>query len=257
MATTDNPAPLDPDEVECPKCLAPPTVPCRQPNGHRSRTVHMARRHAAARGERTVPRANLTQRPAPKKRKAQGGTFNPETASAAARKSAQARKRRAAEAAAQIEAKREEAERIALENEAVKLAEDAVRYAKDRAIVRRQVLDAALKAHARLIESLEGLQVVKLDEDGRPELAAIELDEQDSEGRPKVRHVPDVRGAYSAATIERLAKVAASTLNGLRLEEGKATGIQGNDASTSAVLGEAGVEELLEYARKNLPQSEG
>lgn len=243
--------PLDPDEVRCPKCGADPGDVCRQPNGDRARTIHVLRRRAV---DDPPPAARPAKTPHRTRDKPpDSSTFTSETASAAARKSAQERRRRRAEAAAQVEAKREAAEREAIELEAERLARDAVQYDRDRAILRRHTLDAASKAYERLLEGLDGLQVVKLDEDGRPISRPVET--VDRNGRQVVRNLPDVRGAYSSDTVERLAKIAASTLVSLRLEEDKPTGItrQTGDTGAADKLGEAGVAELIAWASENLP----
>lgn len=248
----DSPNALDPDEVVCPKCHALPNEVCRKPSGERAPSIHLARRRAAAAGQVTpADPAPPPQRP--RRTKPEGSaTFDSATASAAARKSAQERRRRANEAAAAVEAARETAQREAIEAEAVKLAEDAVAYQRDRALVRRQVLDTTRKAFERLQESLDGMETVKLDRDGRPETTVVER--TDREGRPRNVTIPDVRGAFPAKTIESLAKVAASTLQNLRLEEGKATEIHGGGTSPADVLGETGVDDLLRYAEAKLPR---
>lgn len=250
MTDTPDTGPLDPDEVVCPKCGSLPMEVCRRPSGDKAPTIHLARRRAAAAGEITP--ADPVQPPQRKKRRKPetSSTFDSDTASKAAKASAQARRRRAQEAAAAREAARERAEREAIEAEAVKLAEDAVRWEADRALVRRQVLDTTRKAFTRLDEGLDGLQRVIVDEEGRPETVTVER--VDKDGRPRHVNVPDVRGAYSAETVERLAKVAASTLNNLRLEEGKATEIHGGTSSVADVLGDTGTAELIAYAAKHL-----
>lgn len=248
-----DPTPLDPDEVTCPRCTSGPGVPCRRPNGDKSPTIHVARRRNAAAGI-TGPSASSPRRSKIREKPAGASTFDSKSATAAAKKSAQTRARRKAELAAKREAARERLEAEALEAEAVKLAEDASRFSRDRAILRRQTLDAASLAYTRLIEGLEGLQRVAVDQDGRPEVVAQEY--EDREGRRRNRMVPDVRGAYPSSTVERLAKVAASTLLSLRLEEGKPSGILENrqDGGAAEVLGSAGVDELLAWAGENLPR---
>lgn len=242
---------LDPDEVQCPTCGMAPGAVCRQPSGRRARAIHRTRRRAADRGEITVPRATDTRHP-PK-----GGTFNSETATRAAKASAQARRRRSAEVAAQVEQRRADAEAAALEAEAEKLAADATRYARDRANLTRKVLDAAVKSTERLIESLDGMERSELDDDGRVVCTAVER--PDRNGVPRQVEIPDVRGWATADTIERLARSAAATLNSLRLEEGKPTGINRDEGSgrTSEVLGETGVGELLTWAAGNLRRDPG
>jgi hypothetical protein len=250
-----DPTPLDPDEVACPRCASGPGVPCRRPNGDKSPTIHVARRRNAAAGIKAPP-ASSPREPKIREKPPGSSSFTKESAAAAARKSAQTRARRKAEAAAAREAARERLEREALEAEAQKLAEDAVRFSRDRAILRRQTLDAASLSYTRLIEGLEGLQRIQVDSDGRPVTVAEEY--EDREGRTRTRMVADLRGAYPASVVERLAKVAASTLLSLRLEEGKPSGILENRQDTGAaeVLGAAGVDELLQWASSNLPRKD-
>jgi hypothetical protein len=245
----DDPTPLDADEILCRRCESPAGVPCVTPSGARSRTVHIERRRDAAAGivpQPKEPRGNARstgrKSPATSEGRSKGG-----------KASAQARRRRRAEAAAEIERQKEAALAAQIEAQAVRLAEDAARYASDRAILRRQTLDAAAKSYTRLIEGLDGLQRIECDKDGRPVKIAEEY--EDREGRTKVRMVPDVRGAFPASHVERLAKIAASTLNSLRLEEGKPTGIHETQGGNGAadVLGQAGVEELVAWAAENLP----
>lgn len=252
---TDEPTPLDPDQVACRKCHADPGEVCRRPNGDKSPTVHVVRRRDAAAGGVPAHPADSAQRPKLRDKPAGSSTFTSETASAAAKASAQERRRRAAEIAAAAEEKRAAAEAAALEEQAEALALDSVRHELDRRLVRAQALKATRLAAARLIEGLEGLQVVELDGDRRPVTRPIEYEDERT-GKTKTREVPDVRGAYSAATLERLAKVYTTTLQALRLEEGKPTGIHENrDGGDSAldVLGETGFEELIAFARDNLP----
>lgn len=251
---TDNPTPLDPDEITCRKCLANPGEVCRQPNGDKARTIHAVRRRDAADGN--PPAVSPVKTPSKMRTKPKtSSTFDSDKASAAGRKSAQERRRRRAEAEAALEAKREEAQRRKVEEEAERLAADALRFERDRAILKRHVLDGALKAYAKLIEGLDGLQRVELDDDGRPCLTPREF--VNARGDRGVRDVPDVRGAYSAEHVERIAKVAASALNSLRLEEGKPTGINRNEGGdqVAEALGEAGVRDLVEWASQNLRES--
>ena len=232
---------LDPDQVPCPRCGMGPGQVCRQPDGNRARAIHAARRRAA-----DAPPANPTQT------RHGGKRFDSASASAAARRSAQERRRRAAENAAAVEAARAQAEADALEAEAQQLAADATRYARDRAILRRKVLDAAQLATTRLVESLEGLERAQVDDDGRVVRTAVER--PDRNGVPRQIEVPDMRGWASADTVERLARSASLTLNSLRLEEGKPTGIERHEGTggTAATLGEAGVSELIAWAAGNL-----
>jgi hypothetical protein len=264
--------PLDPDEVRCRKCGSNPGEVCRYPNGDRARAVHAIRRRDAANGgtpaqpENDPQRPTIDDLPAKIREKAAGSsTFTSESASAAAKRSAQERRRRRAEAAAQVEAKREQAQREALEQEAEALARDAVRYDRDRALLKRQTLDAAGKAYTRLIDGLEHLRRPRgFDADGKPETDTIETYRikegkrervLEADGTPATHEEVAIVGAYDAGTLERLAKIAASTLISLRLEEDKPTGITRDDGRETAadVLGAAGVDELLSWAKGNLP----
>lgn len=238
---------LDPDQVQCPTCGVDPGAVCRQPSGRRARAIHRTRRRAADRGEVAVPRAK------PKQTRPGRSNLTPEDRAKGARASAQARRRRAAEVAARVEQQRAEAEAAALEAEAAKLAEDATRYARDRATLTRKVLDAATGATNRLIESLDGIERPDLDDEGVVVTRPVEKWDTKAE-RMRVIEVPLVRGWASADTIERLARSAAATLNSLRLEEGKPTGINRDEGSgrTAEVLGETGVGELLTWAADNL-----
>lgn len=248
---TDKPAPLDPDEVACPKCEAPAGSPCRQPNGERARAIHVPRRRLALNGGHKI------NRPAPKRNPRAGDS--PATAegrSKGGKIAQQNRRRRKAELAAAIAEQIEQEEQRAIKERADALAADAARYATDRAVLRRHVLDATTKAYEQLIAGLDGIQRVEVDADGRPQVTAQEY--EDNEGRTRTRIVPDVRGAYSASHVERLAKIAASTINSLRLEEGKPTGITETQSGTvAAQLGEAGVTELLTWAEQNLGEKGG
>lgn len=254
--TEQTPEPLDPDQVKCPvpSCLAPIAHPCVTPAGAKSRTVHMPRRRLAARGGVEPSKADQKREPT-----------NPAGPPASARSkggkaTAQARRRRKAEIEAQLEQQRVEAEQRALEAQAAALAEDAARYARDRAMLRRQVLDAGVRAHEILLEGIRDRKRVVLDSDQRATTTPVEVFDEYGErmrnpetGDVVTREVTDVRGYVTTADLERLAKVAASTLNSLRLEEGKPTGItQDNSGSAAAgLLGEAGVEELLKYAEQH------
>lgn len=244
---------LDPDQVACPTCHAAAGVPCHTPTGAKSRTIHVARRRLAANPDHDRP--TTEQRKTPRAKARPGQKPPPATRASRAkggRKASQDRKRRRAEQAAAIEAETERKLREEAHANAVRLAEDAVRFEKDRAILKRQTLDAAGAAATRLVEALAGLQIVKLDDEGRPLTRPVETTDRD--GRPRITHVPDVRGAYSASTVERLAKVAASTLNSLRLEEGKPTAHTRNSGDDDPALERASVEELIEWASANLPR---
>lgn len=256
---TDTPTPLDPDEVACPKCEAPAGSVCLTPTGRKSRTIHVERRRAAA-GE-PDNRSQVERKPRSTRTRKSPAT--PEGRSKGGKTAAQARRRRRAEQEAAIAEETERKLREEAEANAVRLAEDAVRYADDRALLKRQTLDAARSAATRLLESLDGLRrPAGFDDQGKPRTVPVELFttekgkrvrvlEQD--GTPAVRDEIDVVGWYGADTVERLAKVAASTLNSLRLEEGKATGIEERRGPNPVeALGEAGVDELLEWAARNL-----
>lgn len=261
--TESTPAPLDPDEVTCPKCGAQAAEICRQPNGDPARTVHLLRRRLAA-GE-TAPPAKTPQPPTRKGGKPKGSsTFDSASASEAARKSAQTRRRRAAEAAAATEAKVVAAEAAAIDEQATKLAEDAVRFAKDRAIVKRQTLDATQLATTRLVEALTHLRRPRsFDQLGKPAVEKLEafhtvkgvrLPLFDADGDRVIDERPDLVGYYSVDQIAALAKAHAAILVSLRLEEGKATEISGSDGlDVASVLGDAGVGDLVKWAEQNLP----
>lgn len=246
--------PLDPDQVACPKCGVAAGVPCRTPAGAKARTIHVARRRAAANPDHDRP--TTERRPTRRKAKGRPGQKPPPATRASrakgGQKASQDRKRRRAEQDAATEAETEKQLREEAHANAVRLAEDAVRFANDRAILKRQTLDAATAAAARLLEALAGLQVVKLDDEQRPMTRPVEGTDRD--GRRRITQVPDVRGAYSAATVERLAKVAASTLNSLRLEEGKPTTHTRTSGEADQVLEAASVAELIEWAGANLPR---
>jgi hypothetical protein len=246
-----DPTPLDPDQILCRRCESPAGVPCQTPTGARSRSIHVERRRDAAAGVIPQPKQPRDKRGSTSRK----SPATPEGRAKGGQRAAQERRRRRSEAAAAVEAAREAAEREAIEREATKLAEDAVRYERDRAILRRQTLDAAGLAYDRLIEGLRGVQRINVDDEGKPQTRPEEY--VDRHGDARVREVPDVRGAYPAATVERLAKIAASTLVSLRLEEEKPTGIvrsEGDGSSPAEILGRAGVEELLAWATDNLPR---
>lgn len=262
---SEEPIPLDPDEVKCPRCKSAPSVPCVTAAGAKSRTVHMERRRLAATGKREQPRA---KRSTTGSRKSPG---TPEGRSKGAKAANQARARRRAEAAALAEQMREEAEAEALAREAQSLAEDAVKYDKDRAVVRRQTLTAAQLAGERLVEGLTHMNRPRsFDENGMPSTRTEEVyrtvkgkrvRETDADGTPTTREVPDNVGWYTVDKLEALAKVAAATLNAVRLEEGKPTGILRNQGDTgrdpAEVLGAAGIRELAAFAVENLVDDEG
>lgn len=244
------PTPLDPDEVACPRCKVAAHVPCQTAAGRKSRTIHLERRRATV----EQPAAKRRQPPATRESRAKGG-----------KATGQARRRRRAEQDAAIAAAEEAALRERAEQNAARMAADAVRYADDRALLRRQTLDAAARSTTRLLESLDNLRRPRgFDDDGKPTTVPVELFTTEkgirrrvveADGTPAVREEIDVVGWYPADTVERLAKVAASTLNSLRLEEGKATGIEERRGPDPVeALGEAGVDELLEWAHRNLPR---
>lgn len=236
--------PLDPDQVPCPRCGARAGVACRQPSGERAKAIHVARRRAAnptppAPDRNRTPRGNNPNGP-PMDARARGG-----------RAAQQARRRRKAELAASVEAQRVAAETAALEAEAAKLAEDASRYARDRAVLRRHVLDGAALAYERLVESLTHIERVVLDDDGRPLTTPVER--TDRAGNLRTEEVPDKRGAWSTDQVERLAKVAASALVSLRLEEGKPTGIERLEGPAGD-LSDADVDDLIRIAGITTPK---
>lgn len=258
---------LDPDQVECPvpSCLAEIGHPCTTPTGAKSRTVHMPRRRAAAAGQlhRRAPRA-------------QRGSSNPGTSSLTpsarskgGKVTAQNRARRKAEAAAAAEAEVERLELEAITREAETLAADSVRYTRDRLLVKRQTLDAAQLAADRLVEGLRHMRRPKgFDEDGVALTKPVEVyrtvrgkkvRERDEQGNPVTEDVLDLVGHYRISDLEGLAKVATATLNAIRLEEGKPTGILEQQGATQGaqLLGELGIAELLKVAGEILPGEGG
>lgn len=254
--------PLDPDQTACPKCQADPGDVCRQPNGRKARTVHDARRKAARNPHRATPPA---KRPKPPN----AGNLTAADRAKGGKATAQARRRRRAELEAAAEAKRAEAEAAAIDTEAERVAADAARYAKDRQRVQRRVLDATAAVAERTVDAAENmLRPAGYDDDGRPRTAKVEAytvnrrtGERtrvvDPTGAPVVEERPDLIGYHSPEDVDRLTRALGSVVNALRLEEGKPTGITRDDtAGASAVdkLGEAGVEELVEWAARNLPR---
>lgn len=249
---TDHSQPLDPDEITCRTCDAAPGEVCRQPNGRKAREIHVQRRRDAAAGNRPQPTDKREPRgPSP---------ATPEGRSKGGRRTAQERKRRASEIAAAVEEQRAQAEAAAIEEEARKLAEDASRYARDRAELRRLTLSNALKGAERLGEAIRDLRRVELDDEGKPKTTPVEV--FDKEGMPVYDKAGDrvireeliVRGYVSARDVETLSKAAAQQLASVRLEEGKPTGIleQQGAGQTRDLLGEAGVRELIEFAAREL-----
>lgn len=236
-----DPTPLDPDEVDCPRCEAPAGAVCVTPGGAKSRTVHVERRRLAARGGTppSPPRheRRSTRKPTPP---------SDEARSRGGKATAQARRRRKAELAAKVEAAREKAEADALEAEAVRLAEDAARYDRDRAIVKRQTLDAAHKIGERLLDAVDHVaRPAGYDEQGVPRTKPVEFTDKD--GNVHVEEVLDRVGYWSVGQIVDLGKAASVALNALRLEEGKATGITGTvDAGSS--LEDVDLERLIRAA---------
>ncbi len=259
------PDPLDPDLVRCPKatCPAGPGEVCRTPSGKKAARIHPERRRLAAAGGVERSRANVEQTsgkskpvPATKASRSKGG-----------KAASQARRRRRAEIEAQAEQLRVEEERRVAAEHAEQLAQDALRYTRDRATLKRHVLDSALKAHERLVESLVHLHApAGYDEEGRPRTKPVELFTTergvrkrvvDADGTPAVREEPDVVGYWSVQQVESLAKAAGAALNSLRLEEGKATGITAETSGAAANLGDEGVAKLIEYAQQNLDPGGG
>lgn len=232
------PTPLDPDQVRCRRCGQEPGSPCRQPNNAVAREIHVVRRRDAVNGGPPPPVAKPKRRPGK-------SNLTPAARAKGNKASAQARRRRAAELAAEVEAARVEAAREAIEREAAKLAEDASRYARDRAVLRRHVLDGAARSYERLLESLRDVRRVQLDDDGRVVTEPIEHWKGDRLIRVET---PIVRGGWEPADVERIAKVAAAALNSLRLEEGKPTGIERVEGPESD-LQSLDLDELVRYAK--------
>ena len=254
-----DPAPLDPDEVACPRCHAAAAIECRRPDGSKSNHVHAARRAAAVK----LSSPNPTQ-PADKPKRKSPAT--PEGRRKAAATQAQNRRRRRAEIAAEIEAARAKAEAEATADEARRLTEDAAAYTRDRAALRRKALDAADASVVALLESLRDRRRVRLDEHGKPRTIKVELFDPRTklpafgpDGQRLLADEADEVGAVDEGQIERLAKVWTATLGALRLEEGKPTGIfeQTGAGGVADVLGDAGVDELVAWASKNLPGDTG
>lgn len=255
---SETPAPLDADEVACPKstCLADPGIPCRTPSGKKAARIHPERlRLAAAGGIHDHDQAN-DKRGTGTPRKSPGTKASRSKGGKAA---AQARRRRRSEIEARAEQLRVEEERKAAEAEAQRLAEDAIRYSKDRALVKRNLLDVTLRSSEALLEAIRDRKRVVLDEEGRARTTPVEVfDDYGVRVRhpeteePITREVVDVRGYVSAADLDRLAKVLASSVTTLRLEEGKATGITEERTGGAAALGDEGVAKLIEYAQANL-----
>lgn len=261
---TDTPAPLDPDQVECPTCTANVGEVCLAPSGRKSRTVHMARRRAAVAGQ-----VHRRRREQPRDRRG-SSPATPEGSSKGGKVTAQNRRRRKAEIAAAAEAEKERLEHEAMQAKAEQLASDAVKYAEDRQLVRRQALDNAYKAGERLGEALTHLKRPKgYDEDGKPITEPVEKFHIvkgkraplfDIDGERVIDERPEIVGHWSVAEVESLAKSASVALNALRLEEGKPTGIleqQGDGTRPADVLGEAGVDDLIEFAQRHLPREGG
>lgn len=248
---TDEPPvePLDPDEIRCPKCGADPGEVCRQPNSKVAATIHVARRRAANRANRSP------SEPRPSPATAEGRSLG-------GKRAGQERRRRKAELAAAIEQKRAEAEARAIDDEAAKLAADAARYATDRAILKRATLDNALATAHALGTTIRDLRRLELDEDGTPRTTPVEVFDRktglpvfDGQGDRVVEERPIAKGYTSPGDVETLSKAAAQQLASVRLEEGKPTGIDQHLGTGGAreILGDAGVRELLEFAEQHLP----
>lgn len=204
----DNTRPLDPDEIACPRCHAQPGEVCRDPRGRKAKRLHTARRAAAAGTPPLDPNANTGQFDADRARAA---------GSAGGSKSAESKRRRAE----RIREEREARELAALSERAAELANDAARYDRQRSELRDRVFRVAAKAWQRAEQALDGLQVTKLDEDGRPALIVREL-ETDG-GERVLRRMLDKRGAFTPADVKAIMTAAAIALDKLRLEEGKPT----------------------------------
>lgn len=243
--------PLDPDQVKCPRCFSEPGDPCRTPTGARAQKLHAARKRA------TRPDAEQTP--------VHGRAFTSEQASEAAKISQQNRRRRRAELEAQAEEMRVQLEREKLEREAVRLARDAARYADQRAKLKALVLDTAVVAFEAAHESLTHQRRVMTDGEGRVVKVTKEVLMLDEDGNTKreMVEVPDERGYATAKDAASLMAAAAASLDKVRLEEDKPTGIHRNqtvDASDTALaeqLGTEGVEKLIAAARLLDPPTEG
>jgi hypothetical protein len=249
--------PKDPDELTCPRCGALPGGVCRQPNGRVSVRIHMMRRRAS---QATEP----NDKPTSAVRRSPG---TPEGRRKGQAAQVAARRRRQSELAAATAARREAAEEAALEAEAQALIEDASRYTRDRLLVRRLILDAAQLAGERLVEGLEYmLRPRAFDQEGTPATKPTELYRvsragvrtrfENADGTPATEERPDLVGYYTVDQLEALAKVAATALNSLRLEEGRPTGIlenkNGGISRTEEILGKLGVAELIAFAAETL-----
>lgn len=209
---------LDPDEVTCPTCNADPGAVCTTPTGARSKTVHAARRRAAAAApadERPAsvavrkPRGKGKPPPATRESRAKGAR--------AANEAKRARIAEVRELVGEIRAR-------AIVERAETLAANAVRFDQDRMLVKRLALDATIVAGATFVEALEGYRRLRLDEEGRPIVVSVETDEVDHDGRRKPpRRQLDTRGAFSPDDVKALAVAWGVSLDKLRLEEGSST----------------------------------
>lgn len=244
-------AALDPDQVKCPRCLAQPGKPCQTRMGRRAQTIHAARKNA------TRPDHEQTPKPG-----AKGRRFTSEEASAAAKKAAQSRRRRTSELEALAEQRRVELERQALEDEADRLARDASRYARQRAALKARVLDVATAAFDAAHEALTHIRRTVVDDEGRIVTVVKEItvvDQRTGEKGLEQIEVPDVRGYASPKDAQALMLAAGTSLDKLRLEEDKPTGIHRNergDGDLVEKLGTEGVEKLLAAAKTLLPPEE-
>lgn len=234
--------PPDPDEIACPRCGAEPGAVCREPNGRKAKRLHAARRIASgALDPDAVTPAEIGRK---------GGKASGET-----------RKQRRD----RLRAERDALVADRLSEEAAALANDAARYDRSRAELRQTVFRVASKAYAAAECAIDGLQTVRLDDEGRPAMIPRETVTYDSEGTEtrKIVEVPDVRGIYTAAQVHRLVSSAALALEKLRLEEGKPTagvhhtGTVGVDAQAVEDLGPEALHAMLERARGVLPGEPG
>lgn len=238
---TDTPSPLDPDLVACPRCSAEPGVVCREPNGRKAKRLHAARRVAAT-GQRPPPRATAPDGPS-REARSKGGKATAE---------ARAEARRLFEQLLGRVRARE------LEERAGELAEDALRWDRDRMTVRRLVLDAALVASSTFVESLEGYRRVRLDpESGRPVMVAVE-------GPRGVTMQPDYRGGgWGPDDVKATAAAYSTAIEKLRLEEGSATsrsehvsrpgGQPTDDELAELARAEAEARAVIEQSRRSAP----
>jgi hypothetical protein len=250
--SSDLGAVLDPDQIKCRRCFAAPGKPCVTPTGARAQVIHKVRKRDA--------RPDEPQTPSP-----HGRGFTSEQASAAAKSAAQSRRRRKAETEARAEEIRVQLEREKLEAEATRLARDASRYADQRAKLKALVLDVAVAAFDATHEALTHQRRIVMDDEGRPIKVTKEIImlDEDGNGVRELVEVPDERGYATAKDAASLMAAAAASLDKVRLEEDKPTGIHRNqtvdatDAALAEQLGKEGVDRLIEAARLLDPPPNG